>query len=63
MKKGNSKKKVAVTAVPVSTYRLLKLRSDDSNVVREWLAEGKYMLHDIIIELIKIMGRHVLNWR
>ena len=42
------------TEVEGNLYQLLKLRSDDSNIVKEWLAEGKYMSHDIINELMEI---------
>ena len=49
------------TEVESNLYQLLKLRSDDSNIVREWLAKGKYTSHDIINELMEIMGRDVLN--
>ena len=42
------------TEVESNLYQLLKLRSDDSNIVKEWLAEGSNMSHDIINELMEI---------
>ena len=40
---------------------LLKLRTEDSDTVQAWLNEEKYMSHDIVNELINIMGQEVLG--
>lgn len=41
--------------------QILKLWMKDSDTVQAWLDEEKYMAHDIISELIKIMGQEVLG--
>ena len=41
--------------------QLLKLRTEDSDTVQTWLNEEKYMSHDIVNELIYIMGQEVLR--
>ena len=33
----------------------------DNKVIKEWLVEEKYMFHDIINELIDMLGKGVLN--
>ena len=41
--------------------QLLKLRIENSNSMHSWVREEKYMSHDIINELINIMGQDVLR--
>ncbi|XP_035690920.1 zinc finger MYM-type protein 1-like [Branchiostoma floridae] len=42
-------------------YHLLQTWADDSEVVRSWLHQGRFMSHDHINELINLMGNDVLR--
>ena len=41
--------------------QLLSAWAGDCEVLRQWMKEGKYMSHDIVNELITIMGHNVLR--
>jgi len=41
--------------------QLLKTWSKDNAVIKSWVEEGKYMSHDIVNELITLMGQSVLR--
>lgn len=42
-------------------YQLLKLRISEQPNVKEWLQDGTYMSHDIINEIVKLMGNTLLR--
>ena len=42
-------------------HQLLKLRSEDVPELLEWIDNGRYLSHDIINELINMMGNAVLR--
>ena len=42
-------------------YRLLKLRCEDCQELSGWIARHQYMSHDIINELITLMGKSLLR--
>ncbi|XP_078613923.1 zinc finger MYM-type protein 1-like [Branchiostoma floridae x Branchiostoma japonicum] len=42
-------------------YHLLQTWAADSDVVRSWLQQGRFMSHDTINELITLMGHNVLR--
>ena len=42
-------------------HQLLKLRPEDVPKLLEWIDNGRYLSHDIIKELINMMGNAVLR--
>ena len=49
------------TDVEGNLFQLLTTLKDESDAVKYWLKEGKYMSHDIVNEMITIMGQTVLR--
>lgn len=41
--------------------QLLAMWSSDNNDIKHWIKEGKYLSHDIINEMISLMGQNVLR--
>ena len=42
-------------------YQLLKCRSEDVSTLSRWLNDGRYLLHEVINEIIEIMAHKVLR--
>ena len=42
-------------------YQLLRAWSADSDVVKAWLRQGRFLSHDRVNELITLMGHRVLR--
>ena len=42
-------------------FQLMKARAEDDKNIEKWLQDGAYMSHDIVNEIIKIMGNSILR--
>ena len=49
------------TDVDSNLFQVLKVRAEDVPGLLEWIKDGKYLSHDIINELINLMGNEVLR--
>ncbi|CAB4027642.1 Hypothetical predicted protein, partial [Paramuricea clavata] len=49
------------TEIESNLHQLLKLRAKDVPELLEWIDNGRYLSHDIINELINMMGNAVLR--
>ena len=49
------------TEIESNLRQLLKLRAEDVPELLEWIENGRYLSHDIINELINMMGNAVLR--
>ena len=49
------------TEIEGNLRQLLKLRAEDVPELLEWVENGRYLSHDIITELINLMGNAVLR--
>ena len=49
------------TYVDSNLYQFLKVRAEDVPEIMDWINAGKYLSHDIINELINMMGNEVLR--
>ena len=49
------------TDVDSNLFQVLKLRAEDVPGLLDWIKDGKYLSHDIINELINLMGNEVLR--
>ena len=49
------------TEIESNLHQLLKLRAEDVPELLEWIDNGRYLSHDIINELINMMGNAVLQ--
>ena len=49
------------TDVDSNLFHVLKVRAEDVPGLLDWIKDGKYLSHDIINELINLMGNEVLR--
>ena len=49
------------TDVDSNLFQVLKMRAEDVPGLLDWIKDGKYLSHDIINELINLMGNEVLR--
>ena len=49
------------TDVDSNLFQVLKVRAEDVPGLLDWIKDGKYLSHDVINELINLMGNEVLR--